>query len=75
MNGAPVVFKGRTGAGRNSCSASPGTAERPLVYGIGMTTGQRAVPCLPENTVSGAVDGYALMAGQPIFARFHLRAA
>jgi hypothetical protein len=43
-----------------------------LVYEIGLTKGVRAVLCLQENTVTGAADGYARMAGKPAFTLLHV---
>jgi len=52
--------------------ANPGTSEMQLVYEIGRTEHVRAVPCLQENTVTGAADGYARMAGKPAFTLLHV---
>ena len=43
-----------------------------LVYEIGRTEGVHAVLCLQENTVTGAADGYARMAGRPAFTLLHV---
>ena len=45
-----------------------------LVYEIGLTEGVRAVLCLQENTVTGAADGYARMAGKPALTLLHVAA-
>jgi acetolactate synthase I/II/III large subunit len=59
-------------AGLDTCFANPGTSEMQLVYEIGTTKGVRAVLCLQENTVTGAADGYARMAGKPAFTLLHV---
>ena len=45
-----------------------------LVYEIGLTKDVRPVLCLQENTVTGAADGYARMAGKPAFTLLHVGA-
>ena len=72
MNGAQALFKALTDAGLDTCFANPGTSEMHLVYEIGRTPGVRAVLCLQENTVTGAADGYARMAGKPAFTLLHV---
>lgn len=72
MNGAQALFKALTDAGLDTCFANPGTSEMQLVYEIGLTKGVRAVLCLQENTVTGAADGYARMAGKPAFTLLHV---
>jgi len=72
MNGAQALFKALTDAGFDTCFANPGTSEMQLVYEIGTTQGVRAVLCLQENTVTGAADGYARMAGKPAFNLLHV---
>jgi acetolactate synthase-1/2/3 large subunit len=72
MNGAQALFKALTDAGLDTCFANPGTSEMQLVYEIGLTSGVRAVLCLQENTVTGAADGYARMAGKPAFTMLHV---
>jgi acetolactate synthase I/II/III large subunit len=72
MNGAQALFKALTDAGFDTCFANPGTSEMQLVYEIGTTKGVRAVLCLQENTVTGAADGYARMAGKPAFTLLHV---
>jgi len=72
MNGAQALFKALTDAGLDTCFANPGTSEMQLVYEIGTTKGVRAVLCLQENTVTGAADGYARMAGKPAFTLLHV---
>src|SRR5512139_2306120 len=72
MNGAQALFKALTEAGLDTCFANPGTSEMHLVYEIGRTPGVRAVLCLQENTVTGAADGYARMAGKPAFTLLHV---
>jgi acetolactate synthase I/II/III large subunit len=72
MNGAQALFKALTDAGLDTCFANPGTSEMQLVYEIGTTEGVRAVLCLQENTVTGAADGYARMAGKPAFTLLHV---
>jgi acetolactate synthase-1/2/3 large subunit len=72
MNGAQALFKALTDAGLDTCFANPGTSEMQLVYEIGRTEGVRAVLCLQENTVTGAADGYARMAGRPAFTMLHV---
>jgi len=54
------------------CFANPGTSEMQLVYESGARTGVRPVLCLQENTVTGAADGYARMAGKPAFTLLHV---
>ena len=77
MNGAQALFKALTDAGLDTCFANPSTSEMQLVYEIGTTKGVRAVLCLQENTVTGAADGYARMAGKPAITaeEFHQRFA
>ncbi|MGE5204018.1 MAG: acetolactate synthase large subunit [Chlamydiota bacterium] len=72
MNGAQALFKALIDAGLDTCFANPGTSEMQLVYEIGLTEGVRAVLCLQENTVTGAADGYARMAGKPAFTLLHV---
>jgi len=72
MNGAQALFKALTDAGLDTCFANPGTSEMQLVYEIGTTQGVRAILCLQENTVTGAADGYARMAGKPAFTLLHV---
>jgi thiamine pyrophosphate-dependent acetolactate synthase large subunit-like protein len=72
MNGAQALFKALTDAGLDTCFANPGTSEMQLVYEIGLTEDVRAVLCLQENTVTGAADGYARMAGKPAFTLLHV---
>ena len=67
MNGAQALFKALTDAGLDTCFANPGTSEMQLVYEIGLAIDVRPVLCLQENTVTGAADGYARMAGKPAF--------
>jgi acetolactate synthase-1/2/3 large subunit len=66
------LFKALRDAGLDTCFANPGTSEMQLVYEIGRTKGMRAVLCLQENTVTGAADGYARMAGKPAFTMLHV---
>ncbi|UFX44463.1 acetolactate synthase large subunit [Bradyrhizobium sp. 41S5] len=72
MNGAQALFKALTDAGLNTCFANPGTSEMQLVYEMGRTGYVRPVLCLQENTVTGAADGYARMAGKPAFTLLHV---
>ena len=72
MNGAQALLKALTDAGLDTCFANPGTSEMQLVYEIGRTDGVRPVLCLQENTVTGAADGYARMAGKPAFTLLHV---
>lgn len=72
MNGAQALFKALIDAGLDTCFANPGTSEMQLVYEIGLTKGVRAILCLQENTVTGAADGYARMAGKPAFTLLHV---
>ena len=74
MNGAQALFKALTDAGLDTCFANPGTSEMQLVYEIGLTKDVRPVLCLQENTVTGAADGYARMAGKPAFTLLHVAA-
>ncbi len=74
MNGAQALFKALTDAGLDTCFANPGTSEMQLVYEIGLTKDVRPVLCLQENTVTGAADGYARMAGKPAFTLLHVGA-
>ena len=71
MNGAESLVRTLIASDVNLCFANPGTSEMHLVYEIGRTPGVRAVLCLQENTVSGAADGYARMAGKPAFTLLH----
>jgi acetolactate synthase-1/2/3 large subunit len=43
-----------------------------LVYEMGRTKDVRPILCLQENTVTGAADGYARMAGKPAFTLLHV---
>ena len=72
MNGAQALFKALTDAGLDTCFANPGTSEMQLVYEMGRTNDVRPVLCLQENTVTGAADGYARMAGKPAFTLLHV---
>ena len=72
MNGAQALLKALTDAGLDTCFTNPGTSEMQLVYEIGLTKRVRAVLCLQENTVTGAADGYARMAGKPAFTLLHV---
>ena len=66
------MFKALTDAGLDTCFANPGTSEMQLVYEMGRTKDTRVVLCLQENTVTGAADGYARMAGKPAFTLLHV---
>jgi acetolactate synthase I/II/III large subunit len=72
MNGAQALLKALVEAELDTCFANPGTSEMQLVYEMGRTTGVRPVLCLQENTVTGAADGYARMAGKPAFTLLHV---
>jgi acetolactate synthase-1/2/3 large subunit len=72
MNGAQALFKALRDAGLDTCFANPGTSEMQLVYEMGLTEDVRPVLCLQENTVTGAADGYARMAGKPAFTLLHV---
>ena len=72
MNGAQALFKALVDAGLDTCFANPGTSEMQLVYEMGRTDAVRPVLCLQENTVTGAADGYARMAGKPAFTLLHV---
>jgi acetolactate synthase I/II/III large subunit len=72
MNGAQALFKALIDAGFDTCFANPGTSEMQLVYEMGRTNDVRPVLCLQENTVTGAADGYARMAGKPAFTLLHV---
>lgn len=72
MNGAQALLKALIDAGLDTCFANPGTSEMQLLYEMGLTEGVRAVLCLQENTVTGAADGYARMAGKPAFTLLHV---
>ncbi len=72
MNGAQALLKALVESGLDTCFANPGTSEMQLVYEIGRGTDVRAVLCLQENTVTGAADGYARMAGKPAFTLLHV---
>ena len=72
MNRAQALFKALTDAGLDTCFANPGTSEIQLAYEIGTTKGVCTVLCLQENTVTGAADGYARMAGKPEFTLLHV---
>ena len=72
MNGAQSLLKALVDAGLDTCFANPGTSEMQLVYEIGRTQHVRPVLCLQENTVTGAADGYARMAGKPAFTLLHV---
>ena len=72
MNGAQSLFKAFVEAGLDTCFANPGTSEMQLVYEMGLTNDMRPVLCLQENTVTGAADGYARMAGKPALTLLHV---
>jgi len=72
MNGAQALFKALVEAGLDTCFANPGTSEMQLVYEMGLTKNVRPILCLQENTVTGAADGYARMAGKPAFTLLHV---
>lgn len=72
MNGAQSLFKALVEAGLDTCFANPGTSEMQLVYEMGLTGDMRPILCLQENTVTGAADGYARMAGKPAFTLLHV---
>jgi acetolactate synthase-1/2/3 large subunit len=72
MKGAQALFKALIDAGLDTCFANPGTSEMQLVYEMGRTNDVRPVLCLQENTVTGAADGYARMAGKPAFTLLHV---
>src|SRR5450830_669673 len=71
MNGAQALFKAFVEAGLDTCFANPGTAEVQYVFEMGPANHVRAVLCLQENTVTGAADGYARMAGKPACTLLH----
>jgi acetolactate synthase-1/2/3 large subunit len=72
MNGAQALFKALVDAGLDACFGNPGTSEMQLVYEMGRTKDVRPILCLQENTVTGAADGYARMAGKPAFTLLHV---
>jgi acetolactate synthase I/II/III large subunit len=72
MNGAQALFKTFTDAGLDTCFAISGTSEMQLVYEMGRGENVRAVLYLEENVVTGAADGYARMAGKPVFTLLHV---
>ena len=72
MNGAQSLFKALVDAGITTCFANPGTSKMQLVYEIGMTDKVRPIPCLQQDVVTGAADGYARMTGAPAFTLLHV---
>jgi acetolactate synthase-1/2/3 large subunit len=72
MNGAQALFKALVDAGLDTCFANPGTSEMQLVYEMGHSDSVRPILCLQENTVTGAADGYARMAGKAAFTLLHV---
>ncbi len=72
MNGAQALLQALVEGGLETCFANPGTSEMQLVYEIGRTNDIRSVLCLQENTVTGAADGYARMAGKPALTLLHV---
>ena len=72
MNGAQALLRALTEAGLDTCFTNPGTSEMQFLYEVSRTDEVRAVLCLQENTVTGAADGYARMAGKPAFTLLHV---
>lgn len=72
MNGAQALFEALVDAGLDTCFANPGTSEMQLVYEMGHSDSVQPILCLQENTVTGAADGYARMAGKPAFTLLHV---
>lgn len=74
MNGAESLYKALVDAGLDTCFTNPGTSEMQLVYEMGLSDSVRPILCLQENTVTGAADGYARMAGKPAVSLLHVGA-
>ena len=72
MNGAESLIKTLVDSGVEICFTNPGTSEMHFVAALDEVEGMRCVLCLFEGVVSGAVDGYARMAGKPASTLLHL---
>lgn len=71
MNGAENLVKTLLASGVDSCFASPGTSEMHFVAALHRIPGMRCVLGLFGGMVTGAVDGYARLAGKPAATLLH----
>jgi acetolactate synthase I/II/III large subunit len=72
MNGAESLLRTLVASGVEVCFANPGTSEMHFVSALDRVPGMRAVLGLFEGVVTGAADGYALMARKPAATLLHL---
>lgn len=72
MNGAESLLTTLVNNGVEVCFTNPGTSEMHFVAALDEVAGMRCVLCLFEGVLSGAADGYALMARKPASTLLHL---
>jgi len=72
MNGAESLLTTLVNNGVEVCFTNPGTSEMHFVAALDEVDGMRCVLCLFEGVLSGAADGYALMARKPASTLLHL---
>jgi acetolactate synthase-1/2/3 large subunit len=72
MNGAESLLTTLVNNGVDVCFTNPGTSEMHFVAALDEVDGMRCVLCLFEGVLSGAADGYALMARKPASTLLHL---
>ena len=72
MNGAESLLTTLINNGVEVCFTNPGTSEMHFVAALDEVEGMRCVLCLFEGVLSGAADGYALMARKPASTLLHL---
>ena len=72
MNGAESLLTTLVNNGVEVCFTNPGTSEMHFVAALDEVEGMRCVLCLFEGVLSGAADGYALMARKPASTLLHL---
>ncbi len=72
MNGAHSLIRTLVNGGVDVCFANPGTSEMHFVAALDDVPEMRAVLALHEGVVTGAADGFALMAGRPAATLLHL---
>src|ERR1700746_2234207 len=72
MNGAESLVGTLVASGIEVCFANPGTSEMHFAAALDRISGMRAILCLFEGVVTGAVDGYGRMAEKPACTLLHL---
>ena len=72
LTGAEALVRTLADCGVTVCFANPGTSEMHLVAALDKEPRIRSVLCLFEGVATGAVDGFARMAGKPAISLLHL---